>query len=209
MSSRLGALARTLTARDRRALAWGLALVVPALVSTQMVRPSLTAYRDLQARLEQERDLLQREENLLADRRHFQKRYAAVERAVLEEAPRLFGGPDLTAAAAELGSYVNAQAYAHRVMVQRSEPGPPASTESGVARLQLDVQGVSDLAGILGLLQSLETGPKLVAVERVAIAQTAPVLPGAGGQQEALAFGATVVGYALADSAEQLPGSHR
>jgi len=198
-----------LTARDRRALAWGLALVVPALVSTQMVRPSLTAYRDLQARLEQERDLLQREENLLADRRHFQKRYAAVERAVLEEAPRLFGGPDLTAAAAELGSYVNAQAYAHRVMVQRSEPGPPASTESGVARLQLDVQGVSDLAGILGLLQSLETGPKLVAVERVAIAQTAPVLPGAGGQQEALAFGATVVGYALADSAEQLPGSHR
>jgi len=209
VSSRLGALARTLTARDRRALAWGLALVVPALVSTQMVRPSLTAYRDLQARLEQERDLLQREENLLADRRHFQKRYAAVERAVLEEAPRLFGGPDLTAAAAELGSYVNAQAYAHRVMVQRSEPGPPASTESGVARLQLDVQGVSDLAGILGLLQSLETGPKLVAVERVAIAQTAPVLPGAGGQQEALAFGATVVGYALADSAEQLPGSHR
>ena len=209
MSSRLGALARTLTARDRRALAWGLALVVPALVSTQMVRPSLTAYRDLQARLEQERDLLQREENLLADRRHFQKRYAAVERAVLEEAPRLFGGPDLTAAAAELGSYVNAQAYAHRVMVQRSEPGPPASTESGVARLQLDVQGVSDLGGILGLLQSLEMGPKLVAVGRVAIAQTAPVLPGAGGQQEALAFGATVVGYALADSAEQLQGSHR
>lgn len=194
--------------RDRRALAWGLALVLPALVSIQVVRPSLAAYRDLRARLERERDLLQREENLLSDRRHFQKRYAAVERAVLEEAPRLFGGPDLSAAAAELGSYVNAQAYAHRVMVQRSEPGPPVSTQSGVVRLQLDVQGVSDLAGILGLLQSLETGPKLMAVERVAIAQTAPVLPGAGGQQEALAFGATVVGYALADSTVQMPGSH-
>lgn len=209
MSSRIGSLARTLTVRDRRALAWGLALVLLALVSTQVVRPSLAAYRDLRARLERERDLLQREENLLSDRRHFQKRYAAVERAVLEEAPRLFGGPDLSAAAAELGSYVNAQAYAHRVMVQRSEPGPPVSTQSGVVRLQLDVQGVSDLAGILGLLESLETGPKLVAVERVAIAQTAPVLPGAGGQQEALAFGATVVGYALADSAERLPRSHR
>lgn len=209
MSSRVGSLARTLTVRDRRALAWGLALVLPALVSTQVVRPSLAAYRDLRARLEREQDLLQREENLLSDRRHFQKRYAAVERAVLEEAPRLFGGPDLSAAAAELGSYVNAQAYAHRVMVQRSEPGPPVSTQSGVVRLQLDVQGVSDLAGILGLLESLETGPKLVAVERVAIAQTAPVLPGAGGQQEALAFGATVVGYALADSTGQMRGSHR
>jgi hypothetical protein len=203
VSPRSWRVAGALKERDRRALAWGLAVVVPALLVTQMARPALGAYRDLRARLERERDLLQREENLLADRRQFRSRYAAVEHAVLVEAPRLFGGPDLTAAAAGLGSYVNAQAYAHRVMVQRSEPGPPVATASGVARLQLDVQGVSDLAGIMGLLQSLETGPKLVAVERLAIVQTAPITSGTGAQQEALAFGATVVGYALADSTEQ------
>jgi hypothetical protein len=161
-------------------------------------RPALSAFGDMGARLERERDLLQREENLLAGERKYPLDYQAAERRLLDEAPRLFPGPDLVAATAELGSYVNGQAYTHRVMIQRSEPAPPSADASGVSRLRLEVQGVSDLEGIVGLLRALETGKKLVSVERLAIAATGSA--SATDKQEMLAFGVSVVGFALADS---------
>lgn len=191
-------LLRSLSPRDRRAFSWGALIIVPAMLIHGVGRPALSAFRELNARLERERDLLQREENLLAGERQYPRDYQSAERRLLNEAPRLFPGPDLVAATAELGSYVNGQAYTHRVMIQRSEPAPPTADGSGISRLRLEVQGVSDLEGIVGLLRALETGKKLVSVERLTIAATGSA---AGAEkQETLAFGATVVGYALSDS---------
>jgi hypothetical protein len=187
-----------MTPRDRRALTWGALVLVPAMLIHGVGRPALSAFGDMGARLERERDLLQREENLLAGERKYPLDYQAAERRLLDEAPRLFPGPDLVAATAELGSYVNGQAYTHRVMIQRSEPAPPSADASGVSRLRLEVQGVSDLEGIVGLLRALETGKKLVSVERLAIAATGSA--SATDKQEMLAFGVSVVGFALADS---------
>jgi hypothetical protein len=188
----------TLSSRDRRALTWGALILAPAILFNTVARPAHSAFTAQGARLERERDLLQREENLLAGARKYPLDYQAAEQRLLGEAPRLFPGPDLVAATAELGSYVNGQAYSHRVMIQRSEPAPPSADASGVSQLRLEVQGVSDLEGIVGLLRALENGKKLVSVERLAIAATGSA---AGSEQEeTLAFGATVVAFALADS---------
>ena len=187
-----------MTPRDRRALTWGALILVPAILFNSVARPAYSAFTALGARLEREQDLLQREENLLAGARKYPLDYQAAEERLLGEAPRLFPGPDPVAATAELGSYVNGQAYTNRVMIQRSEPAPPSADAAGISRLRLEVQGVSDLEGIVGLLRALENGKKLVSVERLAIAATGSA---AGSeQQETLAFGATVVGFALADS---------
>jgi hypothetical protein len=187
-----------LSPRDRRALTWGALVLVPVMLINGVARPALSAFGEMGARLERERDLLQREENLLAGERKYPLDYQAAERRLLDEAPRLFPGPDLRAATAELGSYVNGQAYTHRVMIQRSEPAPPGADASGVSRLRLEVQGVSDLEGIVGLLRALENGKKLVSVERLAIAATGSAA--ATDKQETLAFGVSVVGFALTDS---------
>lgn len=184
---------RGLQVRDRRALTWGALLIAPALLFTLAIRPAARVYGELATRVERERDLLQREEDLLADAERQTRDYERAERRLLELAPGLFAGPDLVAAGSALGTYVNGLAYRHRVMIQRSEPGPATGASAGVAKLRLDVQGVSDLEGIVGLLEALEGGAKVVGVERLAIA--------AGGQ-EALTFGATMVGYALGDTLE-------
>ncbi len=198
----------SLAGRDRRALAWGALLIVPALLFTQVIRPAARAHADLEARLERERDLLQREEDLLADAPRQAAEYEQAERRLLGQAPSLFAGPDLVVAASALGSYVNGLAYRHRVMIQRSEPGPATAATVAVARLRLDVQGVSDLEGIVGLLDALQDGGKLVGVERLAIAAGAAVPPATlQGGQETLTFGATMVGYSLADSTELADGS--
>jgi hypothetical protein len=188
----------SLSPRDRRSLVWGASVIVPALLINAVVRPAWSHFQELSVRLERERDLLQREETLLASERQYPVEFRAGEQRLLKEAPRLFPGPDLVAAAAELGTYVNGQAYSHRVMIQRSQPMPSGEDGSGISRIRLEVQGVSDLQGIVSLLRGLETGKKLISVERLAIATTGSPAPGE--RQESLAFGATVVGYALADS---------
>jgi hypothetical protein len=197
---RLRRLLGNLSERDRKALRWGALVIVPGLLYAHVVRPALARLDQLHATVERERDLLRREVDLLADARRFPARYARGERALLRQAPRLFAGNDLVTGSAALGTYVSGIAYPHRVMVQQSEPGAPAAAGPGVARLALEVRAVSDLEGVMELLHALETGPKLVTVERLSI-QPLPLAP--GGVQEdqgALALAATIVGYALADS---------
>jgi hypothetical protein len=173
-------------------------VLLPALGFALALRPYLTVVAAQSDRLVRERDLLGREAALLAEARSFEARYAEIERATLGQAPRLFAGSDPLAASADLANYVAGRAMAHRVMVQQSETGEP-EPQDGLARLRVELRAVSDLEGIAGLLHALERGPKLARVEQLLLVPVASAPPAS---EDALSLTATVVGYALADSAE-------
>ncbi|MGH7517989.1 MAG: hypothetical protein ACREOC_11040 [Gemmatimonadales bacterium] len=190
-------------ARERRFLRLGAIVLAVWVGVTLGLRPYVAGRRALGERLERARDLLARETQLLADAGGFAARYAAIERAALAEAPRLFAGPDLLTASSGLASYVGSQAGTQRVMMQQTESRPPEPAAPGVVRLRADFRGVSDLEGIAGFLAALERGPKLVSVEQLVLSRIAGVP--AQGQGDALGIVGTVAGYALADSTQDSP----
>jgi type II secretory pathway component PulM len=189
-----------LTRRDRRAMTIGAMLVLPAVAFHLVVRPYRNALADVRSRVVQEQDLLHRERALLAEVKAYPSRLQRAEATLLREAPRLFAGPDLTAASAALSNYVGGKALASHVFVQRSETESP-SPAAGVAQLQVELNAVGDLEGILSFLQSLESGPKLVTVHRLGIGKGDRVSIGEPRDDEVLSLTAIVGGYALSEPA--------
>lgn len=187
------------TARERRAVGVAGAALGVWLLINLAVRPYWTSLRDMRESLARERGLAGREATLLAESRRFAGRYAAIERTTLDEAPRLFPGPDVLAASSALARYVGGQAAVNRVMVQQSESRPPEDVGSGAVALRVDVRAVSDLQGVADFLYALEQGSKLVRVEHLVLTKVAGPPQSEG--SEALAIIATVRGYAFADSA--------
>jgi Tfp pilus assembly protein PilO len=187
-----------LNQRDRRAVGLGAMLVVPAVAFHLAVRPYLGALADARTRVTREQDLLRREQTLLAEVKAYPQLLSGAESSLLREAPRLFAGPDLVAASAALSNYVSGKALASRVFLQRSETQSP-SVADGVARLQVDLNAVGDLEGILSFLQALEAGPKLVTVHRLAIGKAQAVNLGQPRDEEVLSLSAVVGGYALSE----------
>jgi hypothetical protein len=187
-----------LNARDRRALRAGAAVLAAALFAQAVVRPYLSERDDLRARIVRERDLLAREDALLAAVAAYPRRLDRAEAALLAAAPRLFPGADLATASAELSSHVAGEAFGQRVFVQQSETRPPEDAGGGIVRLRVELRAMGDLEGILGMLHRLETGPKLLTVEGLSVRPAEPVNPAEGADEEVLALGAVVAGYALA-----------
>ncbi|HEX7120479.1 MAG TPA: GspMb/PilO family protein [Longimicrobiales bacterium] len=185
-----------LTARDRRALLLGAAVLAPALLFAFVARPFAGALAERRDRLAAERDLLARELRLLADARRFPDALRDAEAELMREAPRLFAGSDPVAATSALEGFVAAQAIAHRVFIQRSESLAPESAAQGVVALRTTVRAVGDLDGLLSFLRSLEAGRKLVRIERLSLERVEE--PDGGQDRVVIAASALVRGYALA-----------
>jgi hypothetical protein len=164
------------------------------------VQPYLRTLSDARARVERERDLLHRERELLAEVKHYPAWIPTAERSLLDEAPRLFAGPELATASATLVNYVSTRAISHRVFVQQSATRAPTQAASGVVRLQVDLRAVGDLEGILSLLRDLEAGAKLLTVDSLTIAHAERVGNETSSRdEEVLVVSATISGYALGD----------
>jgi type II secretion system (T2SS) protein M len=188
-----------LSPKDRRALALGVIILGTALGVRLGPIPYLHALSEAQERVERERDLLRREQRVLAEVKAYPKLIPRAEDALLHEAPRLFAGPDLATASASLVNYVSTRAVRHRVFVQQSASRTPESAAAGVARLQVDLRAVGDLEGVLALLQDLESGSKLIDVEHLSVAQAERV-GSESRDEEVLGVSATMSGYALGDA---------
>jgi Type II secretion system (T2SS), protein M subtype b len=189
-----------LGSRDRRAVAMGAALLGVALGVRVAVLPSVRMLADTRELIQRERALLGRERSLLLEVKTHSSRMPAAERALLNEAPRLFPGPDMATASATLVNYLSSRAVQHRVFVQQSVSRPPVGLVSGVAKLQVELRVVGDFEGILALLQDLEGGAKLLSIESVALGQAERLNVGASPRdEEVLGMSAIVSGYVLGD----------
>lgn len=210
-----------LTPRDRRAITWGGAVLVPALAWTLAVSPYLGALGEAKATLEQDRALLRREMELLAEAADYRRAFDDGAEKLLAAAPRLMGGDDDGAASAAVAGYLRRLARMGGAHVTRVEPGPSRDAGGGITALPVGVSGESDLEGLLTFLQMLEAGPKLVDVADLRIEASGNAAAGAapatayGGQAfytpggtpaaqpEVITFRFTATGFTLAEPAKE------
>ena len=179
--------------RDRRALVLGGAVLVPALLFALVVRPLAGSLGEVREQARMERELLAREMGLLAQAGEYPARLDSARAALRSEAPRLFRGVDGLAAASALENYVGEKAEAARVLVRRSESREGGAEGAGLLSLQVDLQGEGDLQALLTFLRGLDTGRRMVRVDRLAVERR----EGAGPETAPLSFTLTVVGYAM------------
>ena len=183
--------------RDRRALRLGLVVLVPALLWVWGVQPYRDALADARLRLAAQRQELAREEALLGGGPRAAELRLAADSAADALTPRLFAARDDLLGSAQLAAHLARAARANEVLLQEAETRPASLSAAGVRTLQVEIRAESDLEGLLGFLQALEQGERLVRVERLSIAR-----PGGAEADEnpveRLTLSATVLGYALA-----------
>ena len=180
---------------DRRALIIGAAIVVPSLFFVFGVKPYRAALDGVQSQLAVERDAYARERAAVsAAQRNPQLQHVA-DSAMQATAPRLFAGRDDVMASAEVATYLGETARANHVWLQEAATRPATALDGGVRALHVEVRGESDLRGILGFLKTLESGGKLIRVQRLDISVQAGRSDEPG--VETLALSASIVGYAI------------
>ncbi|MEP6619097.1 MAG: GspMb/PilO family protein [bacterium] len=186
--------ARAMSTRDRRAVTVGLAILVPSLLFVWGVKPYFAAVTDAKEQLSVERETLARERAAIDAARRNPKLRDRADSAMRAVTPRLFEGRDDVMASAELTSYLGEVAREHRVWLQDAATRPAVQLPGGVRALRVELRAESDLRGVLSMLRALESGAKLVRVDRLDISRVAKVT--ADDASETLAVSATVMGYA-------------
>ena len=197
-----------LSPRDRRALTIGAALGIPVLLFSLVLRPAFTSYSETRERTRVQRALLANDLAQARQVRGYPALLKGAEVSLRREAPRLFrdqagGGP-----AAAFEEYVADRAEQSRVRLEQSQGREEDAAAEGVQGLDVEVQGTGDLAAILGFIRTLDTGPKLVRVERLAIEGRAGGMDASGSTP--LSFSATLRGFSLrAPAASAVPAERR
>ena len=184
----------TLSARDRRAVIIGAAVLIPAFFFIWGVRPYLVALDDAQQAVAAQRDALSREEAAVASTRDNPRLRQAADSAMQVLRPRLFEARDDVMASALLASYIGDVADRSRVWLQDANTRPSTLGRDGVRSLQVEIRGQSDLRGTLRFLEALRRGSKLVRIDKLDVTRA----PGAGDDpMETLTITATISGFAL------------
>lgn len=186
-----------LSDRDRRAIALGAAVVLPALLWVYGVSPYLGAVEQRRSRIEARRSLLDAERDLLAARKRYPRQVEAAATRLREMAPALLDSRSRGVATAELTQYVEDRAAASRVRLTATQPRAVRRVDRRLLAIPLTVEGESDLQGVLAFLEALEHGPKLLRVGDLRIRRRS----GAGRLEdkgmEVLALRVSVTGYVL------------
>ena len=181
----------SMTTRDRRALLLGGGIVIASLLFVAVRRGGEPG--GVKEAIRTERAALARERGLVLQAGAFASALTAERERLNELSPRLFRGEDALAAASAVETYVLDAAERSRVAVRQSESRDAGPAGEGLTSLQVDLRGESDLRGVLSLVRALDSGARLVRVERLSIERTAT---GAPGDPEKLDFVLTAFGYA-------------
>jgi len=187
----------TLSARERRTVIVGTAVVGAGLFFVWGVRPyraSLTEARDA---LATETAALARERAAVASAQQNPRLMQATDSAMRALRPRLFEGKDNVMASAELASYLGDAARRTRVWMQDAATRPATDGPDGTRALRVEIRAESDLLGALMFLQALERGDKLVRVDRLDLVRSER---SRDAESEAIAITATISGFAVGDS---------
>lgn len=196
-----------LSARDRRALLLGSLLLIPGLFWILAARPYMRSLDDVSERLTAERDLLARESGVLAVADRYPGEIEGGAERLLEAASRLFGGASSGVASAHLARYLQEMAQGGPALLTRLEPVAEEPAGKGLLALPLHVRGETDLEGLLTLLHSLESGPKLVRVDDLKIRGVRNAQSPGSDEAEVLSFEFKATGYMLTEPEDDRPGS--
>jgi hypothetical protein len=196
-----------MNSRDRRALILGLAILGPALGYIWGVKPLFASLNRTRDQIFEQRQLLAQEMAAVAAAKRNPDLQRLADSAMHAMAPRLFEGRDDVMASAELVSHINNVAQSGNVLLQ-SAATRPTDVVNGIRALRVEIRGESDLRGILTFLHSIESGEKLLRVDRLDLSRSMAAVEVDG--IEPLAIAATIVGFAIPDSAAApLPAAGR
>ena len=187
----------TMQAKDRRAIILGAVLVLPALLFIYGVRPYRAALAETRDELATARITLSREKAAVsqtgAATAPGAQRFA--DSALVFVTPRLFEGRDDAIASAQLAAYLGSVARRSRVLMQDANTRPSTTSAEGIRTLRVEVRAESDIQGVATFLHNLESGQKLVRVDRLEISRV-PGLEDKNGF-ETLSIAATISGFAF------------
>lgn len=191
-----------LSARDRRALAVGVASIGALIALSRGLPPLVRWQQERRASAQELARELARAETSIARMQRDRDSLAARNARYLALAPMLL--PERTGAAstAALAAMVSGAGAGAGVAMGAVQPLP--DTVRGVFRqVGVRADATGDVRGVAKLLEALERGPTRLAIRRLTIAQPAPGAPAT--QPEALHLQLDVYGLALGDAAGRRP----
>ena len=184
-----------ISANERKAIARGLLIVVPALLYVWGVRPYRAALTEARERLVVEQDALARERGAVATAQRNPELKHLTDSVLRAMEPRLFEGRDDVMTSSELAAYLGDMAFDNHVWMEDASTRPVTMSPTGVRTLHVEIRAESDFQGVLGFLHALERGDKFVRIERLDVSHG---LSGVGNENaETLLLSATIAGYAL------------
>ena len=185
----------TMSPKDRRAIILGAVIVLPALIFIWGVRPYRAALTETRDELETARLALSREKAAVTTTSTAPGAQRLADSALIIVTPRLFEGRDDAIASAQMAAYLGSVARRSRVLMQDANTRPSTTSPEGIRTLRVEVRAESDIQGITTFLHNLESGQKLVRVDRLEISRV-PGLEDKNGF-ETLSIAATVSGFAF------------
>jgi hypothetical protein len=163
----LGERARSLSARDRRALLLGALVLGPVLLWVGVVRPYVRLLGEYRDRVAAERGLLDREKGVLGEVPTLPARLDEARSTLARWNARFVHSANPALAEAEVTALMETIARQSRVLLQ--EVGamtlpPEAAPPDGLVPFRLSVRGESDFEGVLRFLNGMEQNPLLLKI---------------------------------------------
>ncbi len=175
-------------ARDRRALWIGALIVMPVLLWRVAVVPYRAALAQGEERATSARELLSREKALLRDAPRLPEMAKAAATRAEDESSRLFGGADTVAATAALASWVRNAAVGAGLRAPQTSAAAVDIVTGGVESVGVDMRAEGSFAAVATWIGLMETGERLLRVERLELAAT-------GATDGTVSLSARVLGY--------------
>jgi hypothetical protein len=185
----------SMSPKDRRAIILGAVIVLPALIFIWGVRPYRNAMEVTRDELETARLALAREKAAVAAEPADPGGQKSADSALAMVGARLFEGRDDAIASAQMAAYLGGVARRSRVLMQDANTRPSTTSPEGIRTLRVEVRAESDVQGVATFLHNLESGTKLVRVDRLEVSRV-PGLEDKNGF-ETLSIAATVAGFAF------------
>jgi hypothetical protein len=183
------------SARERMALAIGGACIVTIFAAARGVPALLAWRRDLHSVAEENRSALSDARAVLAEERRVHDGAQADGNRVIALAPLLLSGDTPASASATLEGIISGAAAASNVQLGALELRSDSTSRTAFTRIVVKGSANGDIHGLSQMLQLIEQGPALLAVEELSITQ--PELVAAPDHMESLHMELVVGGLML------------
>jgi len=160
--------------RDRRALLWGGAAVVGAVLVLRVLPWMVRAVTALHVEAVERVQTVARANEVLAGAPPTRDTLAQTLGAVVALAPRLIEGRTAAEAQASLSGLVSLAANRHALRVMRLDPLPDSSAEGAFNRVAVHVELEGDVAGLTRFLGAVEKGDPLLTLPALSVQATDP-----------------------------------
>lgn len=160
---------RAMTSRERRVLKLFIFVLAPLFAAAYGARPLIQAYRERSSLLDEQRELLARERQIVEDATWLAARIDSSRQAFGHESRGLIDGSERATAHAALANHLRAVARRNEVLVNRVTEMPADSIGDGLTLLRVALNAESDLAGVTRFLESVRTDSLQLRISRIFI----------------------------------------